>query len=87
MTAHILVVDDEQDMLTLLKRSLEPELDCIVITASSGESALKKFASTHFDIVLADIKMPGMNGLELLELMRRDKKKPDRHHDDRLRPH
>jgi DNA-binding NtrC family response regulator len=74
MTAHILVVDDEQDMLTLLKRSLEPELDCIVETASSGESALKKFARTHFDIVLADIKMPGMNGLELLELMRRDKK-------------
>jgi len=69
-----MVVDDEQDMLALLKRSLEPELDCEVETAASGESALKKFSSTHFDIVLADIKMPGMNGLELLELIRRDKK-------------
>jgi len=74
MTSRILVVDDEQDMLTLLKRSLEPELDCEVETATSGESALKKFSGNHFDIVLADIKMPGMNGLELLELIRRDKK-------------
>jgi len=74
MTTKILVVDDEQDMLTLLKRSLEPELGCKVETAASGESALKKFSGGHFDIVLADIKMPGMNGLELLELIRRDKK-------------
>lgn len=74
MLTKILVADDEQDMLTLLKRSLEPELDCEVETAASGESALKKFSSSHFGIVLADIKMPGMNGLELLELIRRDKK-------------
>ena len=74
MTAAILVVDDEQDMLTLLKRSLAPELDCVVETASSGEAALKKFTAGHFDIVLADIKMPGMNGLELLELIKRENK-------------
>jgi len=74
MTIKILVVDDEQDMLILLKRSLEPELGCEVETAASCESALKKFSGSHFDIVLADIKMPGMNGLELLELIRRDKK-------------
>jgi DNA-binding NtrC family response regulator len=74
MAASILIVDDEQDMLTLLKRSLEPELDCLVSTASSGEAALKLFSSDSFDIVLADIKMPGMNGLELLELIKRDRK-------------
>ena len=67
MTTAILVVDDEQDMLALLKRSLEPELDCVVETASSGEAALKKFSGGRFDIVLADIKMPGMNGLELIK--------------------
>ncbi len=74
MSASILIVDDEQDMLTLLKRSLEPELDCVVATAASGEAALKLFSSDTFDIVLADIKMPGMNGLELLELIKRDRK-------------
>ena len=46
MTAAILVVDDEQDMLTLLKRSLEPELDCVVDTAASGEAALSVFVSS-----------------------------------------
>ncbi len=74
MKASILVVDDESDMLHLLKRSLEPELDCHVETASTGESALKKFTDGQFDIVLADIKMPGMNGLELLELIKRNNK-------------
>ncbi len=73
MPTTILIVDDEQDMLALLKRSLEPELGCVIETASSGEAALKKFSDGRFDIVLADIKMPGMNGLELLELIRRDK--------------
>lgn len=73
MSTSILVVDDEQDMLTLLKRSLEPELDCVVETASSGEAAWEKFSGGRFDIVLADIKMPGMNGLELLELIKRDR--------------
>jgi len=71
MKRKILVVDDEQDMLQLLKRSLAPELDCRVETARSGESALKALEEELFDLVLADIKMPGMNGLELLELIKR----------------
>ena len=71
MAATILVVDDERDMQQLLKRSLEPALDCRVETASSGEMALQKLAKSRFELVLADIKMPGMDGLELLELIKR----------------
>jgi DNA-binding NtrC family response regulator len=71
MKRSILVVDDEQDMLDLLKRSLEPDLDCRVEPASSGEAALKRLAGESFDLVLADIKMPGMDGLELLEIIKR----------------
>jgi CheY-like chemotaxis protein len=52
--------DDEPDMLQLLKRSLEPDLNCRVETASSGEMALQTLAERAFDLVLADIKMPGM---------------------------
>ncbi|RLA96892.1 MAG: sigma-54-dependent Fis family transcriptional regulator, partial [Deltaproteobacteria bacterium] len=63
----ILVVDDEKDMLNLLKRTLEPDLNCEVITAETGHIALEILESTSVDLVLADIKMPGMNGLELLE--------------------
>lgn len=72
MTPTILIVDDEPDMLQLLKRSLEPDLRCKVRTADSGESALHLLANTTFDLVLADIKMPGMDGLALLEVIRRN---------------
>ena len=71
MKRTILIVDDEQDMRQLLKRSLEPDLNCRVTTAGTGEKALKLLAEAAFDLVLADIKMPGMDGLELLELVKR----------------
>jgi DNA-binding NtrC family response regulator len=72
MPPAILVVDDEPDMLQLLARSLGPDLNCVVTTAASGEEALERMARAVFDLVLADIKMPGMDGLELLQLIRRD---------------
>jgi DNA-binding NtrC family response regulator len=72
MNRNILVVDDEKDMLLLLKRSLEPDLNCHVTTAPSAEEALKIYNENYFDLVLMDIKMPGMNGLELLEIIKRD---------------
>lgn len=68
----LLIVDDERDLLGLLKRSLEPELNCEVITASSGEEALEILRTIHVDLALIDMKMPGMDGLELLEQIRRD---------------
>jgi len=71
MKRTVLIVDDEQDMLDLLKRSLEPDLNCRVEPTSSGEAALKRLAGESFDLVLADIKMPGMDGLELLEIIKR----------------
>jgi DNA-binding NtrC family response regulator len=70
MKRTILVVDDEQDMRDLLQRSLEPDLNCRVVTAGTGEEALKKLSDSSFDLVLADIKMPGMDGLELLGLIK-----------------
>lgn len=72
MDRSILIVDDEPDMLQLLKRSLAPELNCAVETASSGEMAVQVLSQKPFDLVLADIKMPGMNGLELLDLIKRN---------------
>ena len=72
MNRQILIVDDEMDMLQLLKRSLEPDLNCKVETALSGEQALQLLERKIFDLVLADIKMPGMDGLELLELIKRE---------------
>ena len=56
----ILIVDDEQDLLNLLKRSLEPDLSCRIKTTTTGEDALKYLGEDAFDLVLADIKMPAM---------------------------
>lgn len=59
-------------MLHLLKRSLEPDLKCRIETALSGKEALHILSRQSFDLVLADIKMPEMDGLQLLELLKRD---------------
>ena len=66
----LLIIDDEQDMLQLLKRSLEPEMKCNVRTAANGEEALKILASEPLDLVLLDMRMPGMDGLEVLQRIR-----------------
>lgn len=70
MKEIILVVDDEHDMLQLLKRSLEPDLGCEILTAASGEEALERLAERPVDLALLDIKMPGMDGMELLARLR-----------------
>jgi len=71
MAKSLLIVDDEKDMLHLLKRSLAPALDCRIETASSGKEALEAIGADSFDLVLADIKMPRMDGLELLDIIKR----------------
>ncbi len=70
MTPHILVVDDETDMARLLQRTLEPELACRVSMAFSGEMALDILEQTEADLVISDIRMPGMDGFDLLERLR-----------------
>ena len=66
MTANILVVDDEKDMTRLLQRTLEMELDCKVSMAFSGEMALNILKQQPCELVITDIRMPGMDGFELL---------------------
>ena len=67
MKTKLLIVDDEIDMLRLLKRSIAQDLDCEVETALSGSDALRLIQSKPFDMALVDIRMPGMDGIELLE--------------------
>ncbi len=62
----ILVVDDERDILIMLKIMLEKE-GYTVETASGGLEALKKINQTFYPLVISDIKMPDLSGLELLK--------------------
>jgi DNA-binding NtrC family response regulator len=68
-TIHILVVDDEKIMQDSLARILTKE-GYKVQPASSGEEALQKFDIEPFDIVLLDIKMPGIGGIETLRRLK-----------------
>jgi DNA-binding NtrC family response regulator len=70
MNQTVLIVDDEMEMLHLLKRTLEPDLKCEILTANSGAEALRILEGTPVDLALVDMKMPGMDGMELLEHIR-----------------
>ncbi len=65
MKKRILVVDDEEGLRLLYKEELEDE-GADVIVAASGPEALEKLDENEVDLVLLDIKMPGMDGVEVL---------------------
>ena len=66
----ILVIDDESFITKSLKQHLEKE-SLEVLTAESGEEGLEVFRSEIPDVVLLDLNMPGMSGIETLEAMRK----------------
>ena len=63
----ILIVDDETDLLSGLQRAITMEMDCRVSVAENGIQAMEQLRSQPVDLVLADIRMPVMDGLELLK--------------------
>lgn len=70
---RVLLVDDSAVMRSLLRMVLEPQPTIeIAATAASGVEALSAFERVHPDLILLDIEMPGMNGLEVLSSIRRN---------------
>lgn len=68
--ARILVIDDDEQMLKMLKLTLSRAgLD--VVTASDGNIALSLFEEQHPDLALVDIAMPGMDGYDVIQQMRK----------------
>jgi two-component system, NtrC family, nitrogen regulation response regulator NtrX len=63
---HILVIDDEKSIRNTLKEVLEYEKHTVDL-ASDGEEGIELFKSKQYDIVLCDIKMPKMDGIEVLD--------------------
>ncbi|HDN95412.1 MAG TPA: sigma-54-dependent Fis family transcriptional regulator [Nitrospirae bacterium] len=67
--ANILIIDDEKNIIETLSSILDDE-GYNVVTASSGENGLKMFSKHNPDIILLDIWMPDMDGLETLKQIR-----------------
>ena len=69
LNARILIVDDEP----MLRRTMSDRMkfwDCETEEASSGEEALEKLGRKSYDLVLLDLKMPGLGGMEVMKTMR-----------------
>lgn len=66
----ILIVDDEVEFLTMLKSIFERAGYSQVITATSGEEAMKLCMVKMPDILITDVMMPGMDGFALLQEVR-----------------
>lgn len=63
----ILIVDDEPEIVKIFKDYLDKHIECETIGATEGEEALKKIRSQKFDLIILDIKMPGVSGLDVLK--------------------
>jgi predicted regulator of Ras-like GTPase activity (Roadblock/LC7/MglB family)/CheY-like chemotaxis protein len=69
---RVLIVDDEEDMIWSLQKNLPNEsLQISISTASSGLEALSILETTDIDLIITDIRMPGMSGLDLLVAVRK----------------
>lgn len=66
----ILIVDDEKDLRQGLERMVKMIIDCRVITAENGGQAMELLPGNAVDLVLADIRMPGMDGIALLKAVK-----------------
>ncbi|MGE5684495.1 MAG: response regulator [Nitrososphaerota archaeon] len=65
---RIMIVDDESDILSVIKRGLESKNDFMVDTFSKADDAIENFQNhppNYYDLVITDIRMPKVNGFEL----------------------
>src|SRR3990172_5583840 len=75
MSQKILVVEDERDIVKLLRAYLE-KAGFIVATASDGQEALAVFRHERPNLVILDLNLPGMDGLDVCRALRRESDVP-----------
>ncbi len=67
---RVLIVDDEEEFVeTIVKRLKDRDLDAMGVT--SGKAALQAIDEAPFDVVILDVKMPGMDGIETLRQLKK----------------
>lgn len=67
----IMWVEDDKFISNIIRRKLDAE-GCILISASGGEEAVETIKKTPVDLILLDIILPGMNGIQILQAIRRN---------------
>jgi DNA-binding NtrC family response regulator len=67
---HVLLVDDERDFLEIVSKRLRKR-QVTLEGVTSGEAALRAIAETPIDVVVLDMRMPGMDGLQTLRAIKR----------------
>ncbi len=72
---HLLIIDDEDIILKSCERILRKREDLTIDTATNGREGLEKAKAKKYDIVITDLKMPVMDGMEVLKTLR--KEQPD----------
>ena len=70
---NVLVVDDEADLVELVSYNLKKE-GFAVDSASDGEQALSKIRKKKYDLLILDLMLPGLQGMELCRILRNDPK-------------
>ncbi len=70
MSFNILVVEDSPTMRAMITTTLEECEDYEIVEAGSGFEALRELPRIHFDLVITDINMPNINGLELISFLK-----------------
>jgi DNA-binding response OmpR family regulator len=70
---RVLAIDDEKAILDMLKRALALFGFCVEV-AASGEEGIEKFKNEDFDVVVTDILMPGIDGISVLNYIRKSKR-------------
>jgi DNA-binding NtrC family response regulator len=71
MAEKILIVDDEPDMLKLLSMILREKTPYEISTTNNPLEALDLIKNGRFDLVISDLKMPGLDGIEIIEAVKR----------------
>lgn len=77
MGKRILIVDDDESVRFVMRRALRSLGEgSEIVTAASGGEALHRFSEAPFDLVITDIRMPGMDGIRLTEAIRSGDARP-----------
>ena len=66
---RVLITDDEKNIRLTISRALENLGNIEIETALNGEDAIQKLNNSSFDLLLLDIKMPGMSGLDVIDVI------------------